>query len=36
MRNRLAADTGLTLPTVLVFDQPTPTAVARFVDDRLA
>ncbi|MGV9316254.1 type I polyketide synthase [Streptomyces sp. NPDC003691] len=35
MRNRLAADTGLTLPTTLVFDRPTPTAVARFVDDLL-
>ncbi|WP_425557018.1 SDR family NAD(P)-dependent oxidoreductase [Kitasatospora viridis] len=31
LRNRLANETGLTLPATLVFDQPTPLEVARFV-----
>ncbi|RBM22481.1 SDR family NAD(P)-dependent oxidoreductase, partial [Streptomyces sp. PT12] len=35
MRNRLAAESGLKLPTTLVFDHPTSTAVARFLDSRL-
>ncbi|MFD7713976.1 type I polyketide synthase, partial [Streptomyces sp. NPDC059786] len=36
VRNRLAAVTGLPLPSTVVFDHPTPRALARFLDGRLA
>ncbi|WP_338682434.1 beta-ketoacyl synthase N-terminal-like domain-containing protein [Streptomyces acidiscabies] len=35
LRNRLAADTGLRLPTALVYRHPTPTAVATHLRNRL-
>ncbi|GLZ28532.1 polyketide synthase [Lentzea sp. NBRC 105346] len=35
LRNRLTSATGLNLPTTLVFDYPTPTAVAEFVRSSL-
>ncbi|BCI88648.1 hypothetical protein NIIDMKKI_38540 [Mycobacterium kansasii] len=36
LRNRLAAATDLTLSRTLIFDYPTPTAVARHLGQRLS
>ncbi|MEV0750511.1 type I polyketide synthase [Streptomyces sp. NPDC050273] len=36
VRNRLCEATGLLLPPVLLFDHPTPSAVAGFIRDELA
>ncbi|MEW1642646.1 type I polyketide synthase [Streptomyces sp. NPDC091219] len=35
VRNRLASVTGLTLPSTVVFDHPTPQALARLLHERL-
>ncbi|MET9980105.1 SDR family NAD(P)-dependent oxidoreductase, partial [Streptomyces microflavus] len=36
LRNQLAAETGLRLPTTIAFDQPTPGALATYLRERLA
>ncbi|MGC4897670.1 phosphopantetheine-binding protein, partial [Micromonospora sp. DT31] len=35
LRNRLGGELGITLPATLVFDYPTPAAMAEFLDDRM-
>ncbi len=35
LRNRLVQATGLKLPATLIFDHPTPTAVARFLREKV-
>ncbi|MEU1619988.1 type I polyketide synthase, partial [Streptomyces sp. NPDC005722] len=35
LRNRLTAHSGLRLPVTLIFDYPSPTALARYLGDRL-
>jgi acyl carrier protein len=35
LRNRLSAAAGLRLPTTLIFDYPTPEAIARYIDSKL-